>query len=122
GGWVGIVHAIKGDAGFLGYTAIRTLANSIETVLEVMRDAAGPADARALERLLAARDRMASLVDDLEDSNRADLGGLTSQLELVARTVREAPVRWDIDLREADRFRSGRLAGFFREFAGRGTV
>jgi two-component system chemotaxis sensor kinase CheA len=117
-----IVHSIKGDAGFLGFTGIRTLANAIETVLEVMRDAAGPADARAVERLLVARDRLAGLVDDLEHSNRADLGELTGLLEEVARTVGEAPDLWDIDLREVDRLRSGRLAGFLQEFAGLGTV
>jgi len=117
-----IVHSIKGDAGFLGYTGIRTLANSIETVLEVMRDAGGSADARAVERLLAARDRMASLVDDLEDSNRVDLEGLIAQLEQAARTVREAKDLWDIDLREVDRLRSGRLAGFFGEIVRLGTV
>jgi two-component system chemotaxis sensor kinase CheA len=117
-----IVHSIKGDAGFLGYTAIRTLANAIETVLEVMRDVAGPTDAQAVERLLAARDRMAGLVDDLENNDRADLGGLISRLEQVARAVREAPSRWDIDLREVDRLRSGRLAGFFGEIARLGTV
>src|SRR3954447_26491732 len=68
-----IVHSIKGDAGFLGYASIRTLANALETVLEVMRDGAGPAPARAVERLLSARDRIASLVDDLENSHEADL-------------------------------------------------
>src|SRR5437764_11190313 len=98
-----IVHSIKGDAGFLGYTSIRTLANAIETVLEVLRDGAGPAHAQAVERLLAARDRMASLVDDLINSNRADLGELISQLEQVGHAVRDAPGRWDIDLREVDR-------------------
>src|SRR3954467_3526162 len=76
-----IVHSIKGDAGFLGYTSIRTLANAIETVLEVMRNEDGLAPAPAVERLLAARDRLATLVDDLENSGRADLGELLSQLE-----------------------------------------
>src|SRR3954463_4427133 len=80
-----IVHSIKGDAGFLGYTSIRTLANAIETVLEVMRDQDGPAPAPAVERLLVARDRLATLVDDLQNSGRADLGELLSQLERVER-------------------------------------
>ena len=117
-----IVHSIKGDAGFLGYTSIRTLANAIETVLEVMRDEDGLAPAPAVERLLAARDRLATLVDDLENSDRADLGELLSQLERVERSMRDASGRWDIDLREVDRLRSGRLAGFFAAFARLGTV
>src|SRR4051812_29947934 len=73
-----IVHSIKGDAGFLGFTSIRTLADAMESVLEVMRGGAGPAPAQAVERLVAARDRMAALVDDLENSGRADLGELIS--------------------------------------------
>src|SRR3954452_20715853 len=78
-----IVHSIKGDAGFLGFTSIRTLANAMESVLEAMRDGAGPAPAQAVERLVAARDRLAALVDDLENSGRADLGELISQIEQV---------------------------------------
>src|SRR5690348_16875648 len=62
-GCLRIVHSIKGDAGFLGYTSIRTLANAIETVLEVMRDEDGPPPAPAVGRLLVARDRLATLVD-----------------------------------------------------------
>src|SRR4051794_29637715 len=116
-----IVHSIKGDAGFLGYSSIRTLADAIETVLEVMRDGVA-APASAVERLLAARDRLATLVDDLGNSNDADLGELLAQLEGVERSLREASDRWDIDLREVGRTRSGRLAGFFAAFGGLGSV
>src|SRR4051812_28967131 len=62
-----IVHSIKGDAGFLGFTAIRTLANAIETVLENLRIGDSLAPGSVVERLLAARDRLATLVDDLEN-------------------------------------------------------
>jgi len=76
-----LVHSLKGDAGFLGYTAIRTLANAIETVLEAMRNAEAPASAAAIERLLVACDRLATLVDDLENSHSADLREILAQLE-----------------------------------------
>src|SRR5438046_1724274 len=56
-----LVHSIKGDAGFLGHTAIRDLANAMETVLEAVREGDGPAPAAAVERLLVARDRLAVL-------------------------------------------------------------
>ena len=46
-----LAHSLKGDAGFLGYTAIRTLANAMETVLETMRNAEAPISAAAIERL-----------------------------------------------------------------------
>src|SRR4051812_33852666 len=104
-----IVHSIKGDAGFLGYTSIRKLGNAIETVLETMRNEGGLVPAPAIERLLVARDRLATLVDDLENSNGADLGELLLQLEGVERSILEAIEGWDIDLRELDRRRSGRL-------------
>src|SRR4051812_13530954 len=112
-----VVHSIKGDAGFLGYTAVRTLANAIETVLEAMRNEGCQAPASAVGQLLVARDRLATLVDDLENSQRADLGELLSQLERVERSLPDAAGRWDIDLREVDRLRFGRLAEFLASFA-----
>ena len=48
-----LVHSLKGDAGFLGYTAIRILANAMETMLEVIRNGEAPASAAAIEGLLA---------------------------------------------------------------------
>src|SRR5262249_31915427 len=117
-----IVHSIKGDAGFLGYTSVRTLANAIETVLEVLRDEGGLPPAPVVERLLAARDRLATLVDDLEHRGKAAVGDLLSQLDRLERSVRDFPGRWDIALHEVDRLRSGRLAGFFAAFARLGTV
>src|SRR5262245_16487323 len=117
-----IVHSIKGDAGFLGYTTVRTLANAIETVLETMRNEGCLAPASAVERLLAARDRLAALVDDLENSQRVDLGGVLSQLDQVELSIKEAAGEWDIDLRELDSQRSGRLAEFFASFAHFGVI
>ena len=88
-----IVHSIKGDAGFLGYTAIRTLANAFETVLENLRVEDSPAPTSVVERLLAARDRLATLVDDLENSNLADLGELLSQLERLGSSIPKSAER-----------------------------
>ena len=117
-----IVHSIKGDAGFLGYASIRRLADAIETVLEAMRDEDGASPAPVIERLLAARDRLASLVDDLENSSRADIEELLTQLERVEGSIQAASALWDVDLREVDRLRSGRLAGFFSSFEKLGQV
>ena len=58
-GCLRLVHSLKGDAGFLGFTAIRTLANAMETALETMRDQEAPVSTVAVERLLLARDRLA---------------------------------------------------------------
>jgi two-component system chemotaxis sensor kinase CheA len=117
-----IVHSIKGDAGFLGYSAVRTLANAIETVLESMRDEDYLAFGAAIERLLAARDRLATLVDDLENSRWADLGDVLSQLEQAEHSIKEAAPEWNLDLRELSTRTSGHLAQFFASFARFGVV
>jgi two-component system chemotaxis sensor kinase CheA len=117
-----LVHSIKGDAGFQGYTVIRSLANAIETVLETLRDEDRPAGPLPIERLLVARDRLATLVDDLENSQHADLRELLSQLDQGARSIKEAAQEWDIDLRAVDHQRSGRLAEFFASFGRFGAV
>jgi two-component system, chemotaxis family, sensor kinase CheA len=117
-----IVHSIKGDAGFLGHTAVRTLANAIETVLEAIRNEGCLDPASTAGQLLVARDRLATLVDDLEHSDRADLGDLLSQLEQVERSILKVTPDWDIDLRQVDGARSGRLAEFLASFAGFGEL
>jgi len=117
-----LVHSLKGDAGFLGYTAIRILANAMETVLEAMRNQEAPASAVAIERLLVARDRLATLVDDLENSHGADLREILAQLERVEHAPHRVAQPWDVDLRQLDRQRSGRLAEFFSTFERCGLV
>ena len=94
----------------------------METVLEAMRNEGWPAAGLVVEKLLAARDRLATLVDDLENSNQADLQDLLAQLERVERSIKEAAEEWDIDLRELSRRRSGRLVEFFFSLARFGVV
>ena len=108
-----IVHSIKGDAGFLGFSTIRTLANSMENALESIRDRGLPVSAQAIERLLAAKDRLASLIDDLENSERVDLGAILNDLQKVESDAVPVVVPWVMDLREVDRRRSSRLVHFF---------
>ena len=74
-----LVHSLKGDAGFLGYTAIRILANAMETVLERLRNREAPASAAAIEQLLVARDRLATLVDDLEGESTRQISARFSR-------------------------------------------
>ena len=108
-----IVHSIKGDAGFLGFSTIRTLANSMENALESIRDRGLPVSAQAIERLLAAKDRLASLIDDLENSERVDLGAILNDLQKVESDAVPVVVPWVMDLRAVDRRRSSRLVHFF---------
>jgi two-component system chemotaxis sensor kinase CheA len=98
-----LVHSLKGDAGFLGCTAVRILANAMETVLEAMRNQVVAVSATSIERLLVARDRLSTLVDDLQSSQGADLREILAQLELIERSPIRVPQLWDVDLRQVDR-------------------
>lgn len=117
-----LVHSLKGDAGFLGFTAIRTLANSMETVLEALRDKKVSNSAASIETLLVARDRLAALLDDLEHSRGAELGEILAQLESITRSPNAAEQDWDVDLREVDIQCSGRLVQWFEKFEHCGAV
>ncbi len=117
-----LVHSLKGDAGFLGYTAVRTLANAMETVLDALRSKVIPVSATAIERLLVARDRLATLVDDLGSSHAADLSEILAQLGRLEYSSLLTPQIWDIDLRQLDRECSGHIGGFFTAFERCGEV
>ena len=108
-----IVHSIKGDAGFLGLSTIRILANSMENALESIRERGLPVSAEAVERLLIAKDRLAALIDDIENSDRVELGEVLAELDKVESDAVPLVFPWVIDLRDIDRRRSGRLAEFF---------
>jgi two-component system chemotaxis sensor kinase CheA len=117
-----LVHSLKGDAGFLGFTAIRTLANAMETVLEGMRDQEAQVSTADIERLLLARDRLATLVDDLDNSHGADLREILEQLEQLEPASARVQQSWDIDLRQLDEQRSARLVDFFTKLEICGVV
>ncbi len=117
-----LAHSLKGDAGFLGYSCIRTLANAIESVLEAMRNEELAVSRVTIDRLLSARDRLATLVDDVENSDEADLREILAQLEQVKRSPPRAPEWWDIDLRQLDREGPAHLVRFFSTFERCGVV
>ncbi|MFO0910129.1 MAG: chemotaxis protein CheA [Isosphaeraceae bacterium] len=119
-----IVHSIKGDAGFLGLSAIRTLANAIENVLEVMRDQGGFAPASTVERLLVARDKLAALVDDPDHSGEADLTEILADLQRAEQGLQTSTSEraFELDLRAVEQRQSGRLAAFFATLAAAGTA
>jgi len=107
-----LVHSLKGDAGFLGYTTVRTLSNAMETVLEALRNQEISISAVAIERLLGARDRLATLIDDLQNSRDADIRETLAQLQELEHATPELQT-WDIDLHQVDHESHGHLAEFF---------
>ncbi|MCE9547666.1 MAG: chemotaxis protein CheW [Planctomycetia bacterium] len=124
-----LVHSLKGDAGFLGFSAIRTLANAMETVLEAWRDSQIPHSAACIETLLVARDRLAALLDDLEHSRTAELGEILGQLEAIAHLPSETrphdqvrELEWDVNLHHLAAEHSGRLVACLAQLERDGVI
>ena len=110
-----LVHSLKGDAGFLGYTAVRTLANAMETVLEAMRNRRSRP--RPRHRATARRHETASRRSWMiwRTASGADLREILAQLELVERSPHRVPqpgtsisVRWIVSVPAASRDSSRR--------------
>jgi two-component system chemotaxis sensor kinase CheA len=86
------VHSIKGGAGFFGLRTIEQLAHRMESVFEGALEPAATRDPRLVDVLLAATDRLAALLDDLDRSNEADTSDLLARLdELLAPRPAENP-------------------------------
>ena len=113
------IHSIKGDAGFLGLQQIRDLAHAMETRLDGMRVESAPG---AIETLLAARDRLAVLVDDAENSHQAEIGDILERLKAAATDQPEDSVLVDVDLAEWNRLHPGGVAELVRRIAADGTI
>ena len=62
------VHTIKGSSAYLGLRATSELAHKLENLLEMVRQGKCNADSSLIDTLIAAKDRIASLVADIESS------------------------------------------------------
>src|SRR5262249_26871471 len=69
-----------------------------------------------------ARDRLAALVDDLDNSHQADLREILAQLEELETASLPVLQSWDIDLRRLDEQQSARLGDFFARLGRCGVV
>ena len=122
------IHSLKGDAGFLGFTPLRTLAHAMESLLEGYRSGAEPVPTTVVEALLVARDRLAALVEDLDHCHQSDLtpilarldqasdhpagpGELRLLLEEIIQAAGPGLVRFFQDLESAGGIQSPRLEG-----------
>ncbi|MEI7698962.1 MAG: hybrid sensor histidine kinase/response regulator [Planctomycetia bacterium] len=113
------MHSIKGDAGFLGLTPIHTLAHAIETLLEQMRERAPQP---VLEAMLAARDRLAVLVDDVPNSGQIDISDCLERLQTLQQEHSPGNVALEFDLAELTKHFPTGLVSFFRRVIGEGTI
>ncbi|MDZ4781613.1 MAG: hybrid sensor histidine kinase/response regulator [Planctomycetia bacterium] len=78
------VHSIKGAAGFLGFDTVAKLAHSLENVMDLVRNRALTPTAETVDVLLRSCDQLKSLINDLANSNGADVSALVSALDGVA--------------------------------------
>ena len=84
------MHSLKGDSGFLGFATIRQLAHAMESLLEDYRDGARLPSTNIVEALLAARDQLAALVEDLDQSQQATVDDMVRRLQRLEGTSSHA--------------------------------
>ena len=78
------MHSVKGGAGFFGRKTIERTAHAAESALEALPPERLVGNAPAVDALLAAVDRIAALLDDVERSNDWDVSDVVAQLESLA--------------------------------------
>ena len=75
------VHSIKGAAGFLGLNVIKTLAHSLENLLNLIRSEELVPTAGIADVMLRSGDMLRNLLNDIANSNSVDVSDLVSELE-----------------------------------------
>ena len=73
-------HSIKGGAGFFGLTTIRELAHKTENVLDLVRSRQLVPTPECVSILLLAFDKLRELVDNVGESNHADIAEFVGAL------------------------------------------
>ena len=105
------IHSIKGDAGFLGFARIHELSHAMESFLSASPQ---PLSLKTIETLLAARDRLAVLVDDPSRSGLTEIGDL---LQRMSAHDDSAVQRFEVDLTAWNTKHPGGVAEFIRATA-----
>ncbi len=85
------IHSIKGAAGFLGMTIIGELAHNLENILNMMRNHELVPNSGMIDVMLRAADRLQGLINDIQNSNEADVSEFVAELEKIAQENTEAP-------------------------------
>jgi two-component system chemotaxis sensor kinase CheA len=81
------VHSIKGGAGFFGLQKIEQLAHRMESILETSATRPTERVAETIDVLLAAADRLAAMLDDIERSNEVEITGILARLDELQTTL-----------------------------------
>jgi two-component system, chemotaxis family, sensor kinase CheA len=77
------VHSIKGAAGFMGFSTLGKLAHELENILNLMRNGQLAASSATIDTMLKAADKLRWLIENIENSNAADISEHLLALELV---------------------------------------
>ena len=116
------VHSLKGDSGFLGFVKIRELSHAMESLLEDYRDGARLPSTSIVEALLAARDRLAALVEDLDHNHAATVDDAIQRLQSLEGTTSHT-ISFDINLQRWTRFHpQSSLVDLFRKLDLLGSI
>jgi two-component system, chemotaxis family, sensor kinase CheA len=83
-----LVHTIKGTCGFLGLPRLETLTHAAETLMGKFRDGM-PVTAEAVTLILSTIDRIKSILDAIEKSEREPDGGDGDLIDLLGRMARQ---------------------------------
>ena len=78
------IHSIKGAAGFLGLRTVNDLAHNLENVLNMMRNEELAPSSAIVDDMLKGADALKGLIDDVENSNTADVSQHIEALERIA--------------------------------------
>ena len=111
------IHSIKGDAGFLGLLPIHDLAHAMESLLVRMQLPVAPS---AIETLLAARDRLAILVNHANRSEQVEFTDILQRL--TTEGIEDGTIPIKIDLAERNIAQPGGLVQFIRRIVSQGQV
>ncbi|MEE4356832.1 MAG: hybrid sensor histidine kinase/response regulator [Desulfococcaceae bacterium] len=76
-------HSIKGGAGFMGLANIKNLTHEMENVLGKIRSREIVPDATSINVLLLAADTLRNLLNDIENSDDADISGHMESLNSI---------------------------------------
>jgi two-component system, chemotaxis family, sensor kinase CheA len=87
------MHTIKGTSGFLGFDPIVRLSHRAEDVLNAVRRGEAKLDRRAMDALLASRDQLGRMLQDLQQGSRKEysLDALLAELDEVQKPPSSPP-------------------------------
>lgn len=97
-------HSMKGGAGFLGLNTIKELAHKIENVLDMIRNRELVPNPEIVNILLLAFDRLAELIDNIQESNEMDISEhVTALMSITSGSLPELEKESVIEVEIKDR-------------------